>query len=154
MMPGEVKEHAGRRHGVVRRSGPDPPRETTQGRCDMAVELKELDDGKLLEVRLTGKLEKNDYAAFVPAVERLVKQHGKIRMLVTMHDFHGWTAGALWEDIKFDAKHFSDIARLALVGEKKWEKGMAVFCKPFTTAKLRYFDHTKEDEARLWLQET
>jgi hypothetical protein len=120
----------------------------------MAVELKELDDGKLLEVRLTGKLEKNDYAAFVPAVERLVKQHGKIRMLVTMHDFHGWTAGALWEDIKFDAKHFSDIARLALVGEKKWEKGMAVFCKPFTTAKLRYFDHTKEDEARLWLQET
>ena len=30
-------------------------------------------------------------------------------MLVEMHDFHGWTAGAIWEDIRFDAKHFTDI---------------------------------------------
>ena len=120
----------------------------------MAVELKELGDGKLFEVRLTGKLEKKDYATFSRVVQRLVKQHGQIRMLVTMHDFHGWTVGELWEDIKFDAKHFGDIERLALVGEKKWEKGMAVFCKPFTMAKVRYFDHSKVDEARLWLQET
>ena len=71
-----------------------------------------------------------------------------------MRDFHGWTAGALWEDIKFDVRHFRDIERLALVGEKKWEKGMAVFCKPFTTAKVRYFERAKADEARAWLQET
>ena len=55
-------------------------------------------------------------------------------MLVRLHDFHGWTAGALWEDIKFDLKHFAHIERLALVGDRKWEAGMAVFCKPFTTA--------------------
>ncbi len=32
------------------------------------------------------------------------------------------------------------------------EKGMSVFCKPFTTPKISYFDHTKVDEARSWLQ--
>ncbi len=120
----------------------------------MAVELKELDGGKLLEVHLTGKLSKEDYAEFLPVVERLVRQHGKLRLFVEMRDFHGWTAGALWEDIKFDVRHFRDIERLALVGEKKWEKGMAVFCKPFTTAKVRYFERAKADEARAWLQET
>lgn len=119
----------------------------------MTVELKELDNGKLLEVHLTGKLVKADYETFLPAVARLVAQHGKLRMLVEMHDFHGWTAGALWEDIKFDAKHFNDIERLAIVGETKWEKGMATFCKPFTTAKVRYFDHTKVTEAQDWLAE-
>ena len=113
----------------------------------MKVELKELENGKILEVHLSGKLVKEDYETFVPVVERLVKQHGKIRMLVVMHDFHGWTTGALWADIKFDAKHFSDIERLAIVGETNWEKGMAAFCKPFTTAKVRYFDHTKTAEA-------
>ena len=117
----------------------------------MSVELNELDGGKLLEVRLTGKLVKEDYGHFVPAVERLVKQHGKIRMLVEMHDFHGWTACALLEDIKFDVQHFSDIERLAIIGETQWEKGMATFCKPFTTAKVRYFDHTKSTEARAWI---
>ena len=70
-----------------------------------------------------------------------------------MTDFHGWQVGALWEDIKFDAKHFRDIERLALVGDRQWEKGMAVFCKPFTTAKVRYFPSEKLDEAANWLQE-
>lgn len=30
-----------------------------------------------------------------------------------------------------------------MAGDKKWEQGkqgMSVFCKPFTTAKIRYFD--------------
>lgn len=114
----------------------------------MTAELKEIGSGKVLEIHVSGKLLKKDYAAFVPAVERLVKQLGKIRMLVEMRDFHGWTAGALWEDIKFDAKHFNDIERLAIVGDTRWEKGMAAFCKPFTTAQVRYFDHGALDEAR------
>lgn len=116
-----------------------------------AVTLNEINDGKILEVHLTGKLAKEDYPRFLPAVERLVNKHGKIRMLVEMHDFHGWTAGALWQDIKFDAKHFRDIERIAMVGETKWQHGMAVFCKPFTAAEIRYFGHAALDQARAWL---
>ena len=57
------------------------------------------------------------------------------------------------DNIKFDLKHFSDIERLALVGEKRWEKGMSVFCRPFTTAKIRYFDRPAVAEARAWLEQ-
>jgi hypothetical protein len=38
-----------------------------------------------------------------------------------------------------------------LVGERAWEHGMAVFCKPFTTATIRYFDRTKADQAEAWI---
>ena len=116
-----------------------------------AVTLTETNGGKVLEFQMTGKVTRGDYEQFVPAVERLVKEHGRIRILVEMHDFHGWTAGALWQDIKFDAKHFKDIDRVAMVGETKWQHGMAVFCKPFTTASIRYFDHAAIDQARAWL---
>jgi hypothetical protein len=116
-----------------------------------AVALKEANGGKVLEIQLTGKLAKEDYEQLVPAMERLVKEHGRIRILVEMRDFHGWTAGALWQDIKFDAKHFNDIERVAMVGETKWQHGMAIFCKPFTTAKIRYFDRPAIDQAREWL---
>jgi SpoIIAA-like len=118
----------------------------------MAINLEEKNGGKLLEVSLTAKLVKEDYETFVPVVERLVKQHGKIQMLVVMHDFHGWTAGALWEDTKFAAHHYSDIERLAVVGEKKWQQGLTVFCKPFTTAAIRYFDYDQAAAARDWLE--
>ncbi len=118
----------------------------------MTVVLSEEADGKILIVKLSGKLAKDDYGHFVPEVNRLVKQHGKVRILVEMHDFHGWTVGALWEDIKFDMAHFKDIERLALVGESKWEAGMAAFCKPFTTAKVQYFDVSKAAEALAWIR--
>lgn len=117
----------------------------------MPIHLEARNGGKLLEAGLTGKIVKEDYDAFVAALERTGQQHGRIRMLIVMHDFHGWTAGALWEDTKFAARHFNDIERLALVGETKWQHGLAVLCRPFTAATLRYFDRASLDEARAWL---
>jgi hypothetical protein len=55
------------------------------------------------------------------------------------------------EDMKFDFKHWKDIERLAIVGESKWEEGMSVFCKPFTAAKIQYFDIAKLAEAKAWI---
>jgi hypothetical protein len=117
----------------------------------MPVQLIEIDGGRILEVRITGKLEHDDYRQFVPQFESLLKTHEKISVLVEMTDFHGWSGSALWDDLKFDIKHFSDIERLAMVGDKKWEKGMSFFCKPFTTAKIKYFDSSEESAARMWL---
>jgi hypothetical protein len=118
----------------------------------MALEFHEAASGKILNVKVSGKVAKADYEHWVPAMERLIKKHGKIRVLFDIHDFHGWEAGALWEDLKFDLRHFNDIERLAIVGEKAWEHGMAVFCKPFTTAKIRYFDRRQSAEARAWIE--
>ena len=119
----------------------------------MALELNSLQDGKVLEINVSGKLTKEDYTKFVPEVEKLIQQHGKISILLRMHDFHGWQAGALWEDIKFDIRHFSDIKRLAMIGEKSWQKGMSRFCAPFTTAKIRYFEPEQLQEAEKWVEE-
>ena len=119
----------------------------------MSIQLDEENGGKSLVGHATGKLAKADYEHFVPEFERLVRQNGKLRVLFDMTGFHGWDAGALWEDIKFDMKHFADIERLALVGEAKWQHGMATFCKPFTKATIRYFDHADTVEARKWLGE-
>jgi len=113
--------------------------------------LETISAGRVLEVRVTGKLTKEAYQKFVPAVDAQIKEYGKLRILFVMQDFHGWTAGAMWEDLKFDLKHWKDIERLAIVGDKKWEKGMAAFCKPFTKASIRYFDAAQIDEAREWL---
>ncbi|MGK2872780.1 MAG: STAS/SEC14 domain-containing protein [Alphaproteobacteria bacterium] len=119
----------------------------------MSIQLNEENDGKLLVVHVSGTLVKADYAQFFPEIERLIRQHGKLRMLFDMTGFHGWDAGAAWEDFKFGIEHYADIERLAMVGEKKWQHGMATFCKPFTKATIRYFDHANAAEARKWLNE-
>jgi hypothetical protein len=119
----------------------------------MSIRLNEESGGKVLAVHVSGKLVKADYEQFVPEVERLIRQHGKLRMLFDMTGFHGWDASAAWEDFKFGVEHYADIERLAMVGEKQWQHGMATFCKPFTKATVRYFDHADAAEARKWLDE-
>jgi SpoIIAA-like len=119
----------------------------------MAIQLNEMDGGKVLHVVASAKLSHQDYQRFVPEFERLIGQHGKIRILFEMADFHGWDAAAVWDDLKIDVKHFADIEKIAMVGDKKWEKSMSIFCKPFTTATIRYFDRVNLPEAQAWLLE-
>jgi len=119
----------------------------------MPIKFNDEAEGDLLVIQASGKLTKADYVYFAPEFDRLVRLNGKIRVLFDMTDFHGWEAGGLWEDTKFALKHCADIARLAMVGDKQWEHGMATICQPFTTAKIKYFEQTQQAQARAWLKE-
>ena len=118
----------------------------------MAIELHGDSTTKLLEVKVSGKLSKEDYEELEPLVDELIEL-GKIKILFVMHDFHGWDLGAIWEDTKFATKHCRDIEKLAMIGEKTWEKWMAAICKPFTMSKVKYFDAGEDEAARQWLAE-
>ena len=119
----------------------------------MPVQLAEPRQDNVVVVKVNGQLDGKDYDTFVPAIEAMLQKHGRIRILLQMHDFHGWNASALWEDIKFDWKHYSDIERIAMVGNSKWEQGMAIFCRPFTRAKIRYFPESEREQALSWIAE-
>jgi hypothetical protein len=119
----------------------------------MAIELKEVAGANTLEVKASGKLSADDYKLLEPGVASFIERQGKIKILFQMHDFHGWDAGAVWQDIKFATKHCADIKKVAMVGEKSWEKWMAVICKPFTLSSIKYFDAGQADAARAWLAE-
>jgi hypothetical protein len=74
--------------------------------------------------------------------------------LAQFHDFHRWDLHALSDDIKFSATHCTQLERIALVGENKWEAWMAKVCKPFTMATIKYFDAAAIDDAWAWLAES
>lgn len=110
--------------------------------------------GNTLAFRISGKLHDDDYKHFVPIVDAAVAAHGKVRLLAQFHDFHGWDLHALWDDTKFATKHCSDVERVAIVGDKKWEEWMAKVCAPFTRAKIQYFDVSESEAAWQWLTAT
>jgi SpoIIAA-like len=108
---------------------------------------------KTIGFKLSGKLHDEDYSSFVPTVESFLAAEGKARLFVQFEDFHGWDLHAVWDDTKFAFKHYSDFDRIAIVGERRWEKWMAYVCKPFTKATVRYFDASQIDDAWAWLRE-
>jgi hypothetical protein len=103
--------------------------------------------------KMSGKLHDEDYKKFVPQVDAEIAKEGKMNVLAQFHDFHGWDAKALWDDTKFSTTHCTKFKKIALVGEKTWEKWMAKVCKPFTMAKIKYFDVSEIEAAKKWLAE-
>ena len=102
--------------------------------------------------KLSGTLHDADYEHLVPVIDAALERHDKVRLLAWFHDFHGWTATAVWDDMKFDAKHFTKFERIALVGEKKWQEWMSAVCKPFTSASVKYFDASEVEAAWKWIE--
>ncbi len=87
---------------------------------------------------------------------RLVRQHGKIRVLLQLNGFLGWDLSGYKENPGIDLKPLNHIEKVAMVGETTWQRGVRVLCKPLTSATVRYFDSDageKSADARRWLNE-
>ncbi len=108
---------------------------------------------KVVGFRLCGKLHDEDYKQFVPKMETILTAEGRVRLFIQLEDFHGWDLHAAWDDLKFNLKHYSGFERIAMVGDRKREEWMASFCKPFTKAKVKYFDKLEVYAAWTWLLE-
>lgn len=114
------------------------------------LEINELADGRVIDVTIIGKLTDADYEQFVPLTEQRINQFGKIGMVITLEDFSGWDLNAMWDDLKFDIKHFCDIEKMAIVGHSKWDKFLSALTRPFTAAEIKYFDEGEIAAARQW----
>jgi SpoIIAA-like len=68
------------------------------------IDLLRQSTDKELAFKVSGKLHDEDYKKFVPLVDAAIAKDGKARILAQFHDFHGWDAHALWDDIKFSGR--------------------------------------------------
>jgi len=111
-------------------------------------------EGNIIAIRASGKLTHEDYQAFLPKLEEQIKELGKVSILVELDDFQGWELKAAKDDFKFGMAHLDDIERFAIVGEKAWERWMALMAKPFMgPGRVRFFSRDELQEAWDWLRE-
>ena len=105
-----------------------------------------------MNIKITGKLTHADYEIMVPMLETAIKdvKDPKINTIVDMRNFEGWELRAAWDDLKLGVKHNRKFARIALVGNKNWEKVAAKVSNWFISGESRYFEDI--EEALVWLE--
>jgi nucleotide-binding universal stress UspA family protein len=101
---------------------------------------------------LSGTLTRDDYRKYLPRLEEAIRKHGKVSVLVHVESLSGIRFGALWEELKFDLKHFRHFKRIALVGDKKWHEWSISFASHLTPAEGRYFPSAELEEAWSWIR--
>ena len=103
--------------------------------------------------KATGKLTDADYQQFLPELTTLIHKYGPISLLVELEDFHGWEPKAAWDDFKFGKQHGKDFIRIAIVGEKRWQKWMTAISNAFSETQIHAFSREELQEAWDWLRE-
>src|SRR5260370_29636018 len=71
--------------------------------------------GRLVALRVAGKLTKEDMVSVAPPLEEKIRENGKVDLLCDMTDLHGWSLGGVWAELKFDAKHVKNFRRVAVL---------------------------------------
>lgn len=105
-----------------------------------------------LGVSLSGEISAEDVRVLSACLEEMIEKHGKVRLLIEFREVDHIKAGALWEDLKFDARHYRDIGRLAIVGDSKWQKWLTSLAVPFASDDARFFHAAQISDAWEWLE--
>ncbi|MCP5201892.1 MAG: STAS/SEC14 domain-containing protein [Gammaproteobacteria bacterium] len=104
-----------------------------------------------LEIDAAGVLDSDDYERVLPLAEAAISAHWYVNLLVRTTDLRGLTHAALCRDLRFDVRHFRDVARLAIVGDGPGDALLATLSRPFTAAEIRYFTDADIGAARAWV---
>lgn len=114
----------------------------------------QLEPKNLYVCHVSGILKRSEFAAGQADLARDIDAGAKPRVLAIFENFEGWERGADWNDLEFLFSHSHEIAKIALVGERRWEAEALAFAGAgFRRAPVKFFPETGEADARAWLAE-
>jgi hypothetical protein len=117
----------------------------------MSAEIVGFTNG-LLTLKVSATLTEVELRAAQQAAGELIREYGKLRILVLAEDFAGWERGGQWNDFSFQARYDQSIDRMAIVGDSKWEELALMFAaKDMRHFPIEYFESADLEAARAWL---
>jgi hypothetical protein len=116
----------------------------------MTITQSDRSTGDTLGFVVSGDVTKADYEVLTPAVEAAVEEHGTVKLMLDLTDFRWEKVGAWGADLHFGHEFHEKVARMAIVGNKKWEERLAHLASPFYAQEAAYFED--EDAAWAWLR--
>ena len=105
--------------------------------------------GSVLGFTISGNVTKADYQTLDPAVEAAIAKHGSVSLLFDLTGFHWEKVSAWGADLGFGKKFHDSVEKMAIVGDKKWERHLAKLAQPYYAKQAQFFE--TDDDAWTWL---
>jgi len=109
---------------------------------------------RVVGILASGLVTAKDYeTVLVPAIEARLSAFGRIRVLYQLGpEFTGFSAGALWDDMKVGAAHLRDWERIAVVTDAEWVAGAVRLFRFAVPCPVRLYANAEFNEARSWIE--
>lgn len=120
----------------------------------LSIGLERTGNEFYLYLKPIGKLTHEDYETITPMLDSAlgaVKEKPKVNAFIDGTEFEGWEPKAAWDDFKLGLKHGREFEKIAVYGNKGWEKTAAKVGSWFISGEIKYFE--SETEALDWLNQ-
>jgi hypothetical protein len=106
----------------------------------------------LYVIRFTGTVKRSEFGTGQETLAREIDAGSQPRVLAILEEFEGWEKGADWNDLDFQLTHGGEIAKIAIVGDPRWEPQALAFAGAgFRRAPVKFFPPKALAEANAWL---
>lgn len=106
----------------------------------------------VLRLTIPERLEADDFRQIAPQIESLLKQYGKIRLLIDASGFCGWeNISAFERHIGFVKAHHEKVERIAVIVAQEWQHWVVGTVRIFVHPEVRAFDKRDEAKALQWI---
>jgi hypothetical protein len=111
------------------------------------------DNNTTYVLRLSGIVRRAEFGEVQGTAARDIDAGVKPHILAILENFEGWERNADWGDLEFQFSHGNEIAKIAIVGEPRWEPEALAFAGAgFRDAPVKFFPASQLAEARAWLK--
>ena len=119
----------------------------------LSIGIERVDKNFFLSLKAIGKLTHEDYQVITPMINAALASVNdpKINALIDTTELEGWELRAAWDDFKIGLKHGSEFDKIAIYGNRNWQKISAKISSWFISGDIEYFDNLQA--ALLWLNE-
>ncbi len=122
-------------------------------RHGLTIGIERIDNNFYLTMKAIGKLTHEDYQVITPMIDAALKgvDEPRIKALFDISEMQGWELRAAWDDFQLGLKHGSEFEKIALYGNKQWQKVVANIGSWFISGEVKYFENNQQ--AISWLDE-
>jgi hypothetical protein len=112
----------------------------------------EYEPNDICVLRISGVLKQSEFAATQSALADKIDVGTKPRVLAIVENFEGFERGADWNDLGFLLSHSGEIAKVAIVAERRWEvQALAFAGAGVRRAPVKFFPPDELAAGRTWL---
>ncbi len=125
----------------------------TNVRHGLSIGIERVNRQFFLSLKVVGTLTHEDYEKINPLVDSALAgvKEPEMNVYIDGSELQGWELRAAWDDFKFGLKHNNQFKKIAIFGNKKWQKSISKIGSWFISGEIKYFESA--NQALDWLTE-
>jgi hypothetical protein len=109
-------------------------------------------EGDIVTARLLGKLDPSAYDGVNEEIDNVMSRAEHVRLVLDLREFDGWSGlSALGDHLSLIREHYRVPERIAIVGDKAWQKMAGKIMAKFVNAQTKFFDSGDYNGAVAWV---